>query len=38
LLASACGANLTSVRDFAATSFDAAQHSQLRMVQLNRFS
>src|SRR5262245_54933007 len=29
LLASACGANLTSVRDFAATSFDAAQYSQL---------
>src|SRR5215813_2078935 len=29
LLASACGANLTSVRDFANTSFDAAQYSQL---------
>jgi hypothetical protein len=29
LLASACTTNLTSVRDFAATSFDAAQYSQL---------
>ena len=29
LLASACGANLTSVRNFADTSFDAAQYSQL---------
>ena len=29
LLASACTANLTSVRDFANTSFDAAQYSQL---------
>jgi len=32
LLASACTANLTSVRDFANTSFDAAQYSQLVVV------
>src|SRR5262244_1263512 len=32
LVASACTANLTSVRDFANTSFDAAQYSQLVVV------
>src|SRR5215470_14690576 len=32
LLATACTANLTSVRDFANTSFDAAQYSQLVVV------